>query len=271
MRTGLFDCTGKVALITGGNSGLGLGFAAGVVKMGGSVAIWSNDPSKDAAAREQLAASGSGRALFYDVDVRDEAAVLAAYQQLKADFGRLDCVFANAGMAPNAPSFLELETEKWHQLLAVNLHGAFHTLRHGAKLMVERAEAGDPGGSLIFCGSLSMLQGYPGTANYAAAKGGIGAMIRAIAVELGRYGIRANTIAPGFTKTGIMAAADPETVAKMDAFYASRTPLGRPGTPEDFEGIAAYLCSDASRFHSGDILVIDGGSTVLPAQASLQP
>jgi len=267
MSNTLFDCSGKVALVTGGNSGIGLGFATGIARMGGDVAIWSNNPANDSAAREKLAAAGAGRVRCYEVDVSDEAAVMRGFEQLIDDFGRVDCIVANAGMPPNAASFLDLESEKWHALLAVNLHGAFYTLRHGARWMVKRAKDGEPGGSLVFCGSLSMFQGHPGTSNYATAKGGVGAMVRTIAVELGEFGIRANTVAPGFTKTGIMAGLDAETTAKMDDHYASRTPLHRPGTPEDFEGIAAYLCSDASRFHSGDTLVIDGASLVLPAQA----
>ncbi len=266
--THLFDCTGKIALVTGGNSGIGLGFATGIARMGGDIAIWSIDPSKHEAARQQLLTAGAGRVLCHTVDVSDEAAVVNGYRRLLAEMGRVDCVIANAGMAPNVGSFLELDSHKWHALLNVNLHGAFYTLHHAAQHMVARARAGDPGGSLVMCGSLSMFQGFPGTANYAAAKAGMAAVVRAMAVELGEFRIRANTVAPGFTKTGITEGASPEAIAKMDAYFSAKTPLDRPGTPEDFEGIGAYLCSDASRFHSGDVLVIDGASLMLPAQAT---
>lgn len=263
----MFSCTGKVALVTGGNSGIGLGFAKGIARMGGDVAIWSNNPDGDTAAREQLQAAGAGRVLCATVDVRDEGSVIRGFDHLLEALGRIDCVFANAGVPPNARSFLELESQDWFELLAVNLHGAFYTIRHAARRMVQRAEAGEPGGSLVFCGSLSMFQGFPGTANYAAAKAGMGALMRTLAVELGPHGIRANTVAPGYITTGIAAGADRDKVAQMEGGFAARTPLRRVGKPDDLAGIAAYLCSDASGFHTGDTLVIDGGTLTLPAQA----
>jgi NAD(P)-dependent dehydrogenase (short-subunit alcohol dehydrogenase family) len=267
MAKRLFDCTGKVTLVTGGNSGIGLGFAMGPAQMGGDVAIWARNAEKNTKAKAQLLAAGARRVETYQVDVTSEAAVVEGYGKLMADFGRVDCIFANSGRTSNSRSFLTMDSTEWHDLLAVSLHGAFYTLREGAKLMVQRAEAGDPGGSLVFCGSLSMLQGIAGIQNYAAAKGGIGAVIRGIAVELGKYGIRANTIAPGYIKTGFMEGGDPEMIAKIDGFFASKTPIARPGTPEDFEGLGAYLCSDASSFHTGDTIVVDGGSVVNPAYA----
>ena len=203
--------------------------------------------------------------LSYQVDVSSEEQILSGYEKLMGDFGRIDCIFANSGRNSNSQSFLTLDTEEWHDLLNVSLHGAFYTLREGAKLMVQRAEAGEPGGSLVYCGSLSMFHGVTGIENYAAAKGGMGAVIRGIAAELGQYEIRANTVAPGYIKTGFMEKADPQMVATIDAHFSARTPIHRPGTPEDFEGIAAYLCSDASRFHTGDTIVIDGGSVINPS------
>lgn len=267
MATGLFDCNGKVTLVTGGNSGLGLGFAKGVARMGGDVAIWARNAEKNAKAREELLAAGARKVEAYQVDVTSEELIVDGYERLLADFGRIDCIFANSGRTSNSRSFLTLDSEEWHDLLAVNMHGAFYTLREGAKRMVERAEAGEPGGSLVFCGSLSIFHGVAGIENYSAAKGGMAAVIRGIASELGRYGIRANVVAPGYIKTGFMEGVDPEIVAGIDAHFSSKTPISRPGTPEDFEGIAAYLCSDASRFHTGDTIVIDGGSLIQPPYA----
>jgi NAD(P)-dependent dehydrogenase (short-subunit alcohol dehydrogenase family) len=125
--------------------------------------------------------------------------------------------------------------------------------------MVKRAEAGEPGGSLIFCGSLSMFQGLAGKIPYAASKAAMGAAIRCLSVEFGRYGIRANTVAPGYVKTGMTGESENTPV---DKYFASKTPIPRPGYPADFEGIAAYLCSDAAAFHSGDTIIIDGGSLI---------
>ena len=269
----LFDCTGKVTLVTGGNSGIGLGFARGVAQMGGDIAIWARNEAKNADAKAELLAAGAGRVETYQVDVSGEDAIVAGYQQLLADFGRVDCVFANSGRASRSRSVLTLDSAEWHDLLAVNLHGAFFTLREGAKAMVARAEGGEPGGSLVYCGSLSMFHGIAGIENYAASKGGMGAVIRGMASELGKHGIRANTVAPGYIKTGIGqgdAAMSDEMTARMaqvDAHFSAKTPIHRPGTPADFEGIGAYLASDASSYHSGDTIVIDGGSLIHPPYA----
>lgn len=268
MARGLFDCTGKVTMVTGGNSGLGLGFAMGCAKMGGDVAVWARNEEKNAIAKDKLLAAGAGRVLTYKVDVSSEEQVAEGYKRLKADMGRLDCVFANSGRNAKNSAFIDMDSAEWHDLLATNLHGAFYTLREGARLMIERAEAGEPGGSLVFCGSLSMFHGVSGIYNYAAAKGGMGAVIRGLASELGKYGIRANTIAPGYIKTGFSENIPEEIGKKIDRLFSSVTPIHRPGYPEDFEGIGAYLCSDASRFHSGDTIVIDGGSLNYPAYAA---
>ena len=265
MAKGLFDLGGKVALVTGGNGGLGLGFARGIAKQGGAVAIWARNAEKSAKAKAELESLGAARVTTQSVDVSERGAIVAGYEQLLADHGRIDCVFANSGRASNSRSVLTLDEAEWHDLLATSLHGAFFTLQEGAKHMVKRAEAGEPGGSLVFCGSLSMFHGVTGIANYAAAKGGMGAVVRTMAAELGKYGIRANTIAPGFTKTEMMAGM-PDDHPIMQ-FFASKTPIPRAGETADFEGIAAYLCSDASSFHSGDVLVIDGGSLIYPPYA----
>lgn len=272
MANALFDCTGKVTLVTGGNSGIGLGFALGVAKMGGDIAIWARNVEKNGDARAQLLAAGARRVETYRVDVARESEIIDGYARLLADFGRIDCVFANSGRASRSRSVLTLDAAEWHDLLAVNLHGAFFTLREGAKAMVARAEAGEPGGSLVYCGSLSMIHGIAGINNYAASKGGMGAAVRGMAAELGKYDIRANTIAPGYVKTGIGSGSDqsPEMqarIAAVDAHFSAKTPIRRPGSIADFEGIGAYLASDASRFHSGDTIVIDGGSAIYPPYA----
>jgi NAD(P)-dependent dehydrogenase (short-subunit alcohol dehydrogenase family) len=255
MAKGLFDLDGKVTVITGGNSGLGLGFGRGIAKQGGSVAIWARSAEKNAKAKAELESFGV-KVTTQQVDVSSEAEVVAAFEQVMAEFGRIDCVIANSGVPSRNNSVLTMTAEDWHGLLDINMHGAFYTLREGAKHMVKRAEAGDPGGSLVFCSSLAMFQGLVGKGNYAAAKAGIGAMIRCMAVELGKYGIRANSVAPGYVKTE-MTGTNAEWTP-IDKHFASKTPIPRPGFPADFEGIAAYLASDASSWHSGDTIVIDG-------------
>ncbi len=263
----LFDLSGKVALITGGNSGLGLGFARGIAKQGGDVVIWGRSQDKNAQAVNELQALGV-RAVSRPVDVSSQGEVIAGFDAAINEFGRIDTVIANAGIPPNTRSILTTSAEDYHTLLNTNMHGAFYTLQEGAKRMVERAEGGEPGGSLIFCGSLSIFQGVPGINPYAAAKGGISAVIRCMAVELGQYGIRANTIAPGYIKTGFSGgrqdgAIQPEEEwTDIDRHFGTRGAIKRPGFAQDFEGIAAYLASDAACWHTGDTIVIDGGALI---------
>ncbi len=262
MSKGLFDLGGKVALVTGGNGGIGLGFAMGIAKQGGSVAIWARNEDKNNAAKAQLEAAGAARVEAYQVDVSSEEQITGGYDRLIADFGRIDCVFANSGGAPRFNSVFDMPTEEWHAFLDVALHGAFFTLREGARHMVARAEAGEPGGSLVACGSLSLFQGLPGKQNYAASKAGVGAIIRCMAVEFGKYNIRANVVAPGLIMTPMMGGQQNEkALAEM---MGPRIPLERVGYPEDFEGIGAYLCSDASSFMTGETITIDGGYMVRP-------
>ncbi|MBY0423967.1 MAG: SDR family oxidoreductase [Parvularculaceae bacterium] len=260
MTRSLFDLSGKVVLATGANSGIGLGFLQGCARQGADVVVWGRREDRNAEALAALKAMGAGRAHAQAVDVSDEAAVERAFAASLDAMGRVDCVFANAGYNHRAPSFAELSTEAWEDLLAVNLHGAFYTLRAAARHMKARAEAGDPGGSIVACGSLSIFHGLKGMEHYAASKGALAAMIKGLAVEMGPYGVRANMIAPGFILTG-MTDNNPQTEGVVKHFSAI-TPLGRPGRLSDIEGPAAYLASDASAFHTGDILVVDGGRLV---------
>jgi NAD(P)-dependent dehydrogenase (short-subunit alcohol dehydrogenase family) len=259
MGNGLFDCTGKVTLVTGGNGGIGLGFATGIAKMGGDVAIWARNAEKNAAARAVLLDAGARRVETYIVDVSSEEAILAGYEQLMADFGRIDCVFANSGASPRYSSIFDMPTDHWHAFQKTALDGAFFTLREGARHMKARAEAGEPGGSLVACGSLSMFQGLAGKAEYAASKSAVAAVIRCLAAEMGAFGVRANVVAPGLIITPMMGDPDGPVVQHLKGQYEPITPMKRVGAVADFEGIAAFLCSDASSFLTGETIKIDGG------------
>ena len=260
MSKNIFDLTGKVVLATGSNSGIGLGFLRGCAKQGADVIVWGRRADRNAVAVEELKALGAPRVHAEAVDVADEGAVAAAFASSLTAMGRVDCVFANAGFTTHAPSFPDMTSEMYHGLLNVNLHGAFYVLREATRHMRARADAGDPGGSLVVCGSLSIFQGRQGMEHYAAAKGALSAMVKGLAVEMGKYGVRANMLAPGFIMTEMTdSSPQSEAVAKH---FSSITPLGRPGYMTDIEGPAAYLASDASWFQSGDIMVIDGGRTV---------
>ena len=251
-----WDMSGKVVLITGGNSGIGLGFARGIVKAGGEVVIWGRRADKNDHAAAELRALG-GKVLAQAVDVSNEAAVVAGMSEAVAQMGRIDGVIANAGIMTAAKSFTDMTGEFYQQLIAVNQFGAFYVAREGARHMKARAQAGDPGGSIVFCASLSALTGSVAMQHYNASKGAMAAMARGIAVEMGKYGIRCNTVCPGYTISDTVKDTGPGT--PLGDQVRERNPLGRFGTAEDFEGIGVYFMSDASRFHTGDLVKIDGG------------
>jgi len=247
-----FDLTGKVALVTGGNSGIGLGMAQALAEAGADVAIWGTNAEKNAQAAAVLAATGV-RVHAALCDVGDEAAVDAAFAATLAALGRVDACFANAGTYGRKTKFTELGSAEWHRVTRVNLDGAFYTLRAAARHMVERGG----GGSLVGTASLAAIEGAARNTHYAATKGAMVAVIRALAVEMARHGIRANAVLPGWIETAMTA----KSVAdeRFAAAVLPRIPARRWGSGADFGGIAVYLASDASAYHSGDCLVIDGG------------
>lgn len=248
-----FDLSGSVALVTGGNSGIGLGMARAVAEAGADVAIWGTNPAKNEAARDELARTG-GRVLALPCDVGDEAAVNAAFAETLRVMGRVDACFANAGTYSGGKTpFVEHTAEEWRRVLRVNLDGAFYTLRAAARHMVERGG----GGSLVGTASLAAIEGAARNEHYAATKGGLVSMIRALAVELARHGIRANAVLPGWIETAMTAGAIGDE--RFRANVLPRIPARRWGTGEDFGGVAVYLMSRASAYHTGDSLIIDGG------------
>lgn len=248
-----FDLTGKVALVTGGNSGIGLGMAQAVAEAGADVAIWGTNAEKNEAARAQLAATGR-KVLALTCDVGDEVAVERAFAETVEKLGRVDGCFANAGVSGRGQhSFLDMTTEEWNRVLRVNLHGAFYTFRTAAKHMVERGG----GGVLVGTASLAAIEAAPRSEHYAATKGGVISMVRAMAVEFARYGVRAHSILPGWIETNMTANAVANP--KFHGNVMPRIPMRRWGEGDDFGGIAVYLMSSASKYHTGDTFVIDGG------------
>jgi NAD(P)-dependent dehydrogenase (short-subunit alcohol dehydrogenase family) len=248
-----FDLSGKVALVTGGNSGIGLGMARALLQAGADVAICGTNPEKNEAAKAELDGEGR-RVLTLTCDVSNEAAVEAAVTATLDALGRIDGCFANAGVSGRGTrSFLEMSAEEWHRVLKVNLDGAFYTFRAAARHMVERGG----GGALVGTASLAAIEGAARSEHYAATKGGLISMIRALAVEFARHGIRANAILPGWIETNMTATAIANQ--KFATNVLPRIPMRRWGSGEDFGGIAVYLMSEASRYHTGDTMLIDGG------------
>ena len=200
MKKGMFDLSEKVSLITGGNGGIGLGMAEGLAECGSNIAIWGRNKVKNQEATDLLIKYGK-KVLSYEVDVSKENEVIDGVKKVLSDFGRIDCVFANAGINVFGGSFEEMNTEAYRKVLAVNLDGVFFTLRETIKHMVERSKNGDAGGSVVGVASLAGIEGAAKTQPYSSSKGGVISMIKGIAVEHARYGIRANTILPGWVAT----------------------------------------------------------------------
>ena len=179
-----FDLSGKTALVTGGNRGIGLGMARALAASNANIAVWGRKDAANASAVEELSTLGTGAVKAWAVDVSDEQAVIDATNDVVADLGRIDSCFANAGVGFGAPSFAEMSTELWRKTMAINMEGAFWTLRESVKHMIERAKAGDPGGSVIGMSSLSAIEGAARNQAYASTKGGLISMIKGIAVEM---------------------------------------------------------------------------------------
>jgi NAD(P)-dependent dehydrogenase (short-subunit alcohol dehydrogenase family) len=247
-----FDLTGHVALVTGGNSGIGLGMAEAMAAHGAAIAIWGTNEAKNAAAKEKLEAYGRPVAAFR-CDVGDKAQVDEAFAATVAALGKVDSCHANAGHGGAARSFVEMTDDEWHRVLRTNLDGVFYTWQAAVGHMVERGE----GGSLTVTSSIASVSGQPRGQHYGAAKAGVISMMKAIAVEYARHGIRANAIVPGWIDTPLteQGFAHP----KMHERVLTRIPVRRWGTGADFGGIAVYLASSAASYHTGDTFTIDGG------------
>ena len=250
-----FDLTGKVALVTGGNSGIGLGMADALAQAGAGVCVWGTNDEKNRTAKARLDKHG-GKVLALRCDVADEAAVDAAFAQTVKALGQVDACFVNAGVSGRGGGgggFAAMATTEWRRVMSVNLDGAFFTLRAAARHMIERGG----GGSLAVTSSLSAIMGAPRSQHYAATKGAVISLMRALAVELARHKIRVNAIVPGWIDTPMT-----EQALHGEAFTQKvlpRVPMRRWGVGDDFGGIAVYLASELSAYHTGDTLVIDGG------------
>ncbi len=251
-----FDLSGKVAVITGGNGGIGLGFARAIAAAGGDVSVWGTNAEKNAKAEAELKEINPSASAL-QCNVADEAAVEASMAAVVERYGRIDACFPNAGIGgKNQKPFYEHSNEDWFDVMDVNLHGVFYTLRAATKQMVEQGE----GGSLVLTSSGTAIQGSSKGQAYAATKGAMLAMMMGLSTELARHKITANAIIPGWIETEMTA-----PLFSWDKFVNNvmpRIPMRRWGQPDDFGAIAVYLMSDASRWHTGDIIKIDGGFSI---------
>ena len=250
----MFDLTGRTVVVTGGNGGIGLGLARGVARAGARVAIWARDRDKTAAALKELGALGV-EAVGFACDVSREEDVARCLAESVDRLGPIHAGFANAGFATSRDA-LEMTLAEWRAVTAVNLDCTFVTLRDLARHMIAAGTAG----RLVAVSSMVEHFGSPTQPHYAASKGGVGALVRSLAVRLGKHGIRVNSLEPGWIET------DATRMLYGNERFSNavtrRTPLRLWGEPADLEGIAAYLASDEAAFHTGDSIRIDGGYSV---------
>ena len=247
---------GKVALVTGGASGLGAETARRLAREGASVVLTDLNADAGAAVADEIAGAG-GRSLFLEQNVADEGRWAEVVSEAVSAFGGLDVLVNNAGVAGGGP-LLETTFEAWRQLMAINLDGVFLGMKAAAPVMVQAGR-----GSIINLSSILGKVGSPGAPAYSASKGGVLLLTKATALELAPFGVRVNSVHPGFIETPMVSGAlrDVENANEMRDMIISRHALGRLGVPREIADGIVFLASDESSFMTGSELVIDGGYT----------
>src|SRR5262245_25635146 len=239
---------GRTALVTGGANGIGAATAERFASEGAHVVV----ADFDAAAATETAERIGGRAVRCDVTSREDVEAAVA---LAAESGRLDYLVPSAGIIRDN-LLHKLTDDDWEAVMATHLRGSFLAAQAAQARMVEQG-----GGAMVLISSTSAL-GNRGQANYAAAKAGIQGLAKTLAIELGRFGIRANCVAPGFIATAMTAQTAARIGMEFEAFQAAaaeQTPLGRIGQPEDVAGVIAFLCSDDAAYVTGQVIYVRGG------------
>jgi 2-dehydro-3-deoxy-D-gluconate 5-dehydrogenase len=250
----LFSLEGKVAIVTGGNGGIGFGMAEGFVSAGATVVLAGRDSAKSSRAVSNLQSRGF-RATAVAVDIKDEASCREMIDTVVREFGHLDILVNNAGMnirrAPEA-----LTPTEWREVLSVNLDGAFY-----ASQAAYQALKAAGGGKIINIGSMMSIFGTSFAPAYAASKGGIVQLTKSLATAWAKDNIQVNAILPGWIDTDLTKAARDQIAGLHDRVLA-RTPVGRWGVPGDLAGTAVFLASSASDFVTGTSIPVDGGWSI---------
>jgi len=250
----LFDLSGRIAIVTGGNGGIGLGMAQGLASAGAVVVLAGRNAKKGEAAVQRIAQAG-GKAEFAKVDVTSEASCRALIDAAAARHGRLDILVNNAGTNIRKPPDVLSATE-WHTVIDTNLTSAF-ICTHAAYPHMQKARRG----KIINIGSMMSIFGTGFAPAYAASKGGIVQFTRACATAWAKENIQVNAVLPGWIDTDLTRGARRE-IAGLNENVLARTPAGRWGDPKDFGGIAVFLASAASDFVTGAAIPVDGGYSV---------
>lgn len=251
MRTGLFDVSGRVALVTGSSRGIGLALARGLAEAGCRVVLNGRSEAALADARADLAGLACGPVLAKAFDVTSTDQVVKAVAEIEAETGEIDILVNNVGMQ-NRRSFLEFTDDAWQELLRANLTSAFLVGRE-----VGRRMAGRGHGKIVNICSLQSERVRPGIAAYAATKGGLKLLTQGMCADLGPAGVQVNGIGPGYFETDMTAplVADEE----FSAWVRAKTPAGRWGKVEELVGALIFLSSPASDFVNGQVIYVDGG------------
>jgi 2-dehydro-3-deoxy-D-gluconate 5-dehydrogenase len=247
----LFDLSGRVAVVTGGNGGIGLGMAEGLMAAGAAVVVAARNRAKSEAAVARLAATG-GQAAFIALDVADPSSCRALASATVERFGRLDILVNNAGMSIRKPP-QDYEIAEWRAVIEANLTGAFACAQAAYPLMKRQG-----GGKIINIGSMMAIFGAAYAAPYAASKGGLVQLTKSLATAWAKDNIQVNAVLPGWIDTELTRDAR-QQVAGLNERILARTPAGRWGMPADLAGIAVFLAAPASDFVTGAAIPADGG------------
>ena len=255
MATKLFDLSGKVAIVTGGNGGIGLGMACGLAEAGADIAIVGRNEAKSNAAVADLNQRGV-KAIAVTADVTDKSAVATMVERTVRELGRIDILVNNAGINIRKPPHA-LDIEEWDSVIKTNLTSAFLCSQ-----AVYPAMKAAGGGKIINIGSMMSIFGASFAPAYAASKGGIVQFTRSCAVAWAADNIQANAVLPGWIDTDLTKRARQEIDGLHDKVLG-RTPAARWGAIADFAGIAVFLSSSASDFVTGTAIPVDGGFSVM--------
>jgi 2-hydroxycyclohexanecarboxyl-CoA dehydrogenase len=244
--------TNRVAVVTGGASGIGLGVARRFAADGHLVAVLDRNASAAETAADELRSEGA-TAVAVEVDVADRASVDGAFDRVRAELGRVAILVTSAGIESFDP-LLEIDAETWDRILAVNLTGTFTCVQAAVPDMLSARW-----GRIVTIASSSAQSGAPNMAHYAASKGGVIGLTKAVAVELARSGITANTIPPSLVDTPMSRNAEAAGDFPGVDVVGPMVPLGRAGTPEDIAAACSFLCSDGGSYITGQVIGVNGG------------